>query len=377
MGVPFFRHGIEEGDIERVVETLRSPFLTTGATTAAFEEQLADFLGCGAAVGLMSCTHALFLALKAWGVGPGDEVLVPAMTFVASAGAVLHTGATPVFVDVDPRTGLIDLELAEQSIGPSTKALMVVHLYGQMVDMHAARAVVDRHGLKLLEDSAHCLEGGRDDIRPGQLGDAACFSFYATKNITSGEGGALVSNDRDLCDRVKRLRLHGMSTDAVHRYTNRYKHWDVDEVGYKANLTDVQSALLIGQLGRVESGLERREVIAREYERRLVELGLGFPEVTPGSRSARHVFTTWAPEGRRDGFLATLQEAGIGVAVHFRAVPTLRVFANRHETTRLSCPQAERIGECTLTVPLYPSMTDAEVDEVVAALRRCVESDAD
>lgn len=374
MGVPFFRHNIDEEDIEHAVEVLRSPFLSTGEKTAAFEEQLADHLGCKSAVGLMSCTHALFLALTAWGIGEGDEVLVPAMTFVATAGAVLHTGATPVFVDSDPKTGIMDLELAEQSIGPRTRALVVVHLYGQMVEMRAARGLADRYGLRLLEDSAHCLEGEREGVKPGQIGDAACFSFYATKNITSGEGGALVSNDGDLCERVKRLRLHGMSTDAADRYTNRYRHWDVDEVGFKSNLNDVQSALLIGQLGRVEAGLKRREAIAEEYESRLIKLGLEFPEVASNSRSARHVFTVWAPHGHRDEFISSLQDADIGVAVHYRAVPTLAVFSGRHESTRLPCPHAERIGQQTLTVPLYPAMTDADVDEVVAALSQCLDS---
>lgn len=373
MEVPFFRHALDESDIECAADVLRSPFITTGFRTEQFEGLLASRLLCREAVGVMSCTHALFLALSAWGVGPGDEVIVPAMTFVASASVVSHVGATPILCDVEAKTGLIDLDAAEGLVNERTRVLLVVHLYGQMVDMQEARRVADRNGLRLLEDSAHCIEGERDGVGPGQLGDAACFSFYATKNITSAEGGAVVSNDIEFCDRVRRMRLHGMSKNALHRYTGRYEHWDVAEFGYKANMTDVQAAMLSNQLERLEVQRLSREATSRRYEEVLNEAGIDYPLVLPECTSARHLFTMWAPAACRDEVLASLQDSGIGVAVNFRSLTKLTVFAKDGRFTGDSCPRSDLIGSRTVSLPLFPFMTDDEVEYAAICAVRAVE----
>jgi UDP-4-amino-4-deoxy-L-arabinose-oxoglutarate aminotransferase len=317
-----------------------------------------------------SWTAGAFLVLKSWGVGPGDEVIVPGMTFVSSANVVCHCGATPVFVDSERSTGNIDVDLVAAKITPRTKAIIPVHLYGHMVDMHALRELADRHGIKVLEDAAHCIEGTRDGLRPGVLGDAACFSFYATKNIASGEGGAIATNDVTLAEELMLYRLHGMSKSAADRYTARYQHWDMELLGYKANMFDIQAALLIPQLARIDAVRKRKEEICRRYERAFAAAGIEFPQVLPGAVSARHLFTIWAPRGRRDEMLGRLQERGIAVAVNFRAIHLLKYYREHHGGREGQLPVAEEIGDRTITIPLYSKLTDEEVDFVIDGVVR-------
>jgi dTDP-4-amino-4,6-dideoxygalactose transaminase len=372
MKVEFYKHNVDDADIARLVEACHGPFLTTGALVKTFEERLAAYLGVEHAVGLTSCTAALHLALLACGVGPGDEVITTPMTFIASSNAVMYCGARPVFVDVDPLTALIDPAAIEAAITPRTRAILPVHLYGHMCDMRAIRAIADRHGLKVIEDSAHGIECQRDGARPGQLGDAACFSFYATKNITSGEGGAIATRSPEISERVRVLRQHGMSTSAADRYTHTYRHWDMEALGWKYNMTNLAAAMLMGQLERVETLWTRREEIARFYERACDASGISYPKVLPGVKSARHLFTIWAPPGRRDEMLGQLQQDGIGVAVNYRAVHLLTYYAQTFGLPRGAFPHAERIGDATLTIPLYPKLTNEEVQYVISSVQKSV-----
>jgi len=367
--VEFYRHALTEDDIAAVADTLRGVFLTTGPRAAQFEQAFATYLGVEHAVTVSSCTAALHLALLGLGIGPGDEVITTPMTFIATANAILHTGATPVFVDVEPDTGNIDARQVERAISPRTRAVMPVHLYGLMADVRALDAVCRSHGLPIIEDAAHATEAVRDGFRPGQLGRAACFSFYATKNLTCGEGGAIATNDSALADTVKRLRSHGMSKEAAGRYTSRYQHWDMLMLGHKANLSDVNATLLLGQLPRLGAQLARREAIARRYESAFADLpGIRILAGRDGATSARHLFTILVEDGQRDEFLSRLQEKSIGVAVNYRAVHLLSYYRETFGFRRGAFPAAEAIGDRTLTLPLYPSMTDAEVDAVVGAV---------
>jgi UDP-4-amino-4-deoxy-L-arabinose-oxoglutarate aminotransferase len=371
--VEFFKHALGEAEHEEVARTLAGVFLTAGPRTRQFEEWLAGYLGVSGAVGLYSCTTALFLAQKALGIGPGDEVITTPMTFIATSNTVLHAGANPVFVDCDPVTANIDLDLIERAITPRTRAIMPVHLYGHMVDMRRLRGIADAHGLRVIEDCAHCVEGERDGVRPGQLGDIACFSFYATKNLASGEGGAVAGRDQELLERIRLLRTHGMNKEAASRYTSTYQHWDMLELGYKGNMFDIQAALLLPQTPHVDERLARREAICRRYEAAFAELaGVGFPRVLDGTRSARHLFTIWVAPERRDAVLTALQEQEIGVAVNYRAVHLLSYYRRTFGYERGSFPNAERIGDSTITLPLYPAMTDDQVDAVIAAVRLSV-----
>jgi UDP-4-amino-4-deoxy-L-arabinose-oxoglutarate aminotransferase len=252
MKVEFYQHNLEEEDIARLVEVCRGVFLTTGQQTREFEEAFARYLGARHAIGLTSCTAALQLALLAIGVGPGDEVITTPMTFAATSNTIMHVGATPVFVDVEPATGLIDPAAVARAITSRTRAIIPVHLYGLMADMRRLKDIADGAGVALVEDCAHAIESERDGVRPGQLSQASCFSFYATKTITSGEGGAVVTNDDRLAGQLRLLRQHGMSASAADRYTGTYRHWDIELLGWKYNMTNLQAALLIGQLARID-----------------------------------------------------------------------------------------------------------------------------
>ena len=368
MKVEFYRHHLGDLEFAAVKETMQSAFLTAGPRTAEFEKRFSEFLGVGHTAGLTSCTAALFLALEALGVGEGDEVIVPAMTFIASANVVLHCGATPVLVDVEADTGLISVAAVERAITKRTKAIIPVHLYGQLCDMKALRGIADKHGLALIEDAAHAIEGTRDGYRPGQIGDAVAFSFYATKNVTCGEGGALSTNSTKMHDRVRLMRQHGMSKSAAERYHGKYQHWDMLDLGFKFNMFDIQAAMLLPQLETMEKYLRRREEISSFYEREFLANGVDFPIVRPGCRSARHMFTVWAPEGRRDEMLAALQAREIGVAVNYRAIHLLTFYAEKFGFQRGIFPNAERIGDRTMTIPLYPRLTDAEVEFVAKSV---------
>lgn len=375
MKVEFYRHNLTAEDIDRLVEVCRGVFLTTGKDTAEFEAAFAKYLGAKHGVGVTSCTAALHIALLAVGVGPGDEVITTPMTFAATSNTVFYTGATPVFVDVEPATGLIDCDAVERAITPRTKAIIPVHLYGLMADMKRLRAIADRHGLALVEDCAHAIESERDGVRPGGLSEAACFSFYATKNITSGEGGGLVTNSDAINTKLRLLRQHGMSASAADRYTGTYRHWDLELLGWKYNMTNLQAALLIGQMDRIGGLWERREMLSRRYEDgfRGVE-GVSFPIVPAGAKSARHLFTIWVDPARRDAILSDLQARGVGVAVNYRAVHLLKYYEERMGLGRGSFPIAERIGDSTITLPLYPKLTEVEVDYVIDSVKAAVGS---
>ncbi len=371
--IEFYKHNIGPAEIASVTTVLESLFLSTGSVVRDFEDRFAAYLDAPHVVGLTSCTAALHLTLLAHGIGPGDEVVTTPMTFVATANAILHTGARPVFVDVEPETGNLDAGRIEAAITPRTRAILPVHLYGQMCDMRALRDIADRRGLVVIEDAAHALEARRDGVRVGQLSEAGCFSFYATKSITSGEGGAIVTSSAAVADQIRKLRLHGMDLSAADRYTKRYQHWDVEYCGWKYNMDNIQAALLIPQIGRIEEQWERRETISRRYEAEFSNLpGLAFPKVLPGSKSGRHLFTIWVAPERRDEILWKLQDEHIGVGVNYRAVHLLRYYRAAVGSTEGMFPVAEDIGQRTISLPLYPKLTDGEVDYVIETVRSIV-----
>ena len=373
MNVEFYRHNLDEGDIARMVDVCRGVFLTTGQETRRFEEAFAAYLGVKHSVGVTSCTAGLHLALLALGIGPGDEVITTPMTFAATSNVVLHTGATPVFVDVESDTGVISPDGIERAITPRTKAIMPVHLYGQMADMRRIKAIADRAKLVIVEDCAHAIESERDGVKPGHLSEAASFSFYATKNITSGEGGAVTTNSPEVNERLRLLRQHGMSASAADRYTGTYRHYDIELLGWKYNMTNLQAALLLGQLDRIAGLWERREAICQRYEAAFRGVdGLSYPIVRPGSRSARHLFTVWVDPTRRDQILLDLQNRGVGVAVNYRAVHLMKYYQETMGLPRGSFPIAERIGDSTLTLPLYPKLTELEIEHVIESVRAAV-----
>jgi dTDP-4-amino-4,6-dideoxygalactose transaminase len=371
--IEFYQHDLGDAEVASVAKTLRSVFLTLGPRVADFEQAFAAYLGCPHVVGVSSCTMGLCMALEVLGVGAGDEVVTTPMTFISTPNAALFHGAVPVFADVDPKTGLIDPAAVEAAITPRTRAVIAVHLYGQLADMRRLRAVCDRRQIALVEDAAHAIEAERDGIRVAELGDATVFSFYATKTMTSGDGGAIAVRDPALADRLKKLRNHGVSRDAAARHGGRYQHWDMVELGYKAAMTDVEAALLLPQLARLDHRRDRRQAIVERYERAL--RGRSDVELMSWSgRSGHHLFTVLVPSKLRDRVLEGMGERGVGVAVNYRAVHTLTYYRERFGHARDAFPVAAEIGERTISLPLWPAMTEAQVDGALAALESTLAS---
>ncbi|WP_373036549.1 DegT/DnrJ/EryC1/StrS family aminotransferase [Sulfurimonas sp.] len=368
MNIDFFKHNIDEEDISRVNDVLKSIFLTNANVTKEFEQKFSRYLKSKHCVAVSSCTAALHLSLLALGIQEGDEVITTPMSFVATSNAILHAGATPVFVDIEKETGNIDASLIESAITSKTKAIMPVHLYGNMCDMIKIKELADKYNLKIIEDAAHCIEGERDGIRVGELSDTACFSFYATKNITSAEGGAVTTNNKEVADLLYQLRLHGINKDASTRYTGKFQHWDMKVLGWKYNISDVQSALLIGQLQKIENRLARREEIANYYERELDKLGIEYIKIPKDTKSARHLFVI--KTDNRDEVVAQLQSEGIGVAVNYRAIHILDYYKNRFGYKDEDFPVAKEFGDKVISIPLYSKLTDLQTNYVIAQLSK-------
>ncbi len=373
--IEFFRHALGQEEKARVLAALDETILTTGETVSEAEQALADYLDVRHVVCLDSCTAALHLALLANDIGPGDEVIVPAITFIATANAVVMAGGTPVFADVHPDTGCLDPDAIARCLTGRTKAIMPVHLYGLMCDMEALASIARERNLALIEDAAHCLEGRRAGSRPASHSKAACFSFYATKAITCGEGGALATNDETVARRVRKLSRHGMTTSAAQRYGKNYEHWDMDELGWKYNLDNIRASLLLPQIHKLDEYCGRRRKLAARYEERLRDVdGVQFPTVPDGAHSSRHLFTIWVDPRRRDAIMTDLQERGIGVAVNYRPVHLMKYYRQRFGYTLGDLPVAESIGARTISLPLYPQLTDEQVDRVVDAVSDVVGS---
>ena len=368
--IEFFKHCIESQDIERAEGVLKSIFLTTGKEVEEFEKGFSEYTGQANAIGLTSCTAALHLSLIALGIGPGDEVITTPMSFCATSNAILHAGATPVFVDAEEETGNLNAELIESAITERTRAIIPVHLYGQMCDMKRIRELADKYNLKIIEDAAHSIEASRDGIKVGKLADTACFSFYATKNITSGEGGAVTTSDSRLAEDLRMLRLHGIDKGAADRYTRKYQHWDMPLLGWKYNMDNIQAALLIGQLERIEDLWGKRDDLWRMYEAELRGIeNVRILNTVAGVKHARHLFTVLVPPAMRDSLLWRVQNRGIGIAVNYRPIHLLAYYRKRFGYKEGDFPVAEEIGGRTLSLPLYPSLHESDLKYVVQALR--------
>lgn len=368
MRVPFYRHSLPASSATLVSEVIESGFLTSGQYCSRVEDKLCAIFGVSHAKLTSSWTQGAVAVLLALGIGPGDEVIVPAMTFVATANVVKQVGATPVFVDVEPSTLLIDIASVRTAVTSRTRAVIPVHLYGQMVDIPALRAALPA-GIRIIEDAAHCFEGRRRGRRPGQDSDAAIFSFYATKNVTCGEGGAVITQDGALAANLKEAVLHGMSAAAAQRFSGgRYQHWDVARLGTKANLPDLLAVLLETQLDSVDARLAQRERLARRYEESLAATPLGFPVIEAEAVSARHLFPIHVPGGQRDRVMRVLNDHGIGATVNYRSVPELSLYRNDPAVPRNSFPISLHWGEGTLCLPLFPTLRQDEQDHVLNIL---------
>lgn len=371
---------IGEAEITSVIEVMRSGWLGSGPRVAAFEEAFARYKNTGAdrVAAVSSCTAALHLSMVAVDLQPGDEVIVPALTFCATINAIVHAGAMPVLVDVDPRTMNIDPASVEAAITPRTRALMPVHFAGRACEMDALMDIAARHSLLVIEDCAHAIETTYRGRPAGTLGDFGCFSFYATKNLTTGEGGMVLAKDVGRIERIKRLALHGLSKDAWRRFGDRgFVHYDAQECGFKYNMMDLQAAIGLCQLERIEAGWQRRQEIWERYQQSFAPLAVERPAAFDDhSRHGLHLFTLLIDEAAagldRDAFLDRMLDLKIGTGVHYRAIPEHRYYRECFGWRVEDYPNAWRIGQQTVSLPLSPRLSDEDVESVIDAVREVV-----
>jgi dTDP-4-amino-4,6-dideoxygalactose transaminase len=365
---------IEDADIAEVVDSLRSGWLGTGPKVARFEELFRSYTGARHAVAVSSCTAALHLCLLACGVGPGDEVITTAMTFVATANAIVHTGATPVLVDCDRRTGLIDPDRVEAAVTSRTRAIVPVHLYGRPCAMDAIMDIAARNRLIVIEDAAHAIEARHGGRKVGTIGHMTAFSFYVTKNITTGEGGMVTTDSPALAEMIRRQALHGLSHDAWQRYTHDGdRHYTAETAGFKYNMTDMQAALGIHQLARIERCLARRQDIWHRYDDAFARLPVELPPPAEADTvHARHLYTLGVEPARggptRDVFVERLHRLNVGTGVHFVGVHRQSYYARRFGYKPGDFPNAAWISERTVSLPLSAALTDADVTDVIEAV---------
>jgi len=375
--LPFALPDIGEEEIAEVLDSLRSGWITTGPKTKRFEEDFTAFLGGSVeSVAVNSATAGLHLALEAVGVGPGDEVITTPYTFTATAEVIRYLGADPVFVDIDPETCNIDPSLIERAITVRTKAILPVHVAGMACDMDAILAIAAAHGLKVVEDAAHALPASYHGRLVGDLGsDATVFSFYATKTITTGEGGMIVTRDRQLADRCRLMRLHGITRNAYDRFSSTKPVWKYDVVapGFKYNLTDIAASIGIHQLKKAWKFLERRKEIANRYDAALAGLPLKLPPRTTGDDiHSWHLYELRLPDNApvsRDRFIELMAERGIGCSVHFIPLHIQPYWRDRYNLQPDDFPISLGVFNGIVSLPIYTKMSDEDQERVIAAVR--------
>ena len=367
---------IGKEEMREVLDCLETGWLGTGPKVAKFEREFRDYKKAAYAVAVNSCTAALHLSLLAAGLAPGDEVITTAMTFAASVNTIIHAGAQPVLADVNPKTLNIDPEQVKRLITERTKAILPVHFAGRPCDMDALCAIADQHDLMMIEDCAHAIETTYKGKHVGTFGRFGCFSFYATKNLATGEGGMVLAQDDEQANRIKVLALHGMSKDAWKRFSDDgYKHYQVVECGYKYNMMDIQAALGIHQLHRIDENWKRRQQVWKTYDRELCDLPLTLPEPPEeDTRHGYHLYTILVDAERtgmtRDQFLTAMSAENIGVGVHYQSIPVHPYYQERFGWRAEDYPHSLLIGQQTVSLPLSAKLTDRDVSDVIFAVRK-------
>jgi dTDP-4-amino-4,6-dideoxygalactose transaminase len=372
--LPFAAPLLGNEEIDEVVHCLRSGWLTTGLKVKQFEREFSEFIGAKHALAVNSCTAALHLALEALGVGPGDEVITTPMTFTATAAVIEHLGARPVFADCAADTLNIDPVQIERRLSPRTRAILPVHFAGQACDMDAIGAIARDAGVPVVEDAAHAIPTSFHGRRVGTLSDVTCFSFYATKNITTGEGGMVVTGRDDVAERMRLMHLHGMSKDAWKRYTqNGSWSYEIMAPGFKYNLTDIAAAIGIHQLRKCEAFHRRRLTIANQYDAAFADLpGLAIPRVEDREGHGWHLYVLQVDAERfgigRDALIEQLIARNIGVSVHFIPLHVHPYYRDRYGLEPGDFPNAWSAYQRILSLPIYAGMTDDDVRDVIDAV---------
>lgn len=360
--IPFLNPAITEKDLALMIESINTTWLVSGEYTERLERQLATYFTAKDAAVLSSATAALHLSLVLAGVKKGDEVITTPISWVATSNVILYQQATPVFVDVDPKTGLIDVDQIESKITKKTKAMIVVHLNGQMIDMKKLKMISDKYKIPVIEDAAHALEARRDGIRPGQLGFSLCLSFHAAKNITSGQGGACIVNDLKQGEMLKLLRRDGV----LNKDGKRVMY----ELGYKYDLTDFQAAMLIGQLKRVDATHKKRLQVYQNYID-LLKGSVGIKHITPLKNAvhAAHMFVVFVDPKKRDMVREKMYDVGIETSIHYPAIHLEPYYVKRFGYKQGAFPHAELYGASVITLPTYSGLTKKEQKYIIDTLK--------
>lgn len=371
---------IEQEEIDEVVDSLRSGWISTGPKVALFEDRFKTYKGSTHALALNSCTSALHLSMLAIGIEPGDEVIVPTMTFAATANAVIHAGGKPIFAECHRDTMNIDPKDIARKISPKTKAIIPVHFAGRPCEMDAILDLAQAQHIKIVEDCAHAIEGEYHEKKLGTLGDLGCFSFYVTKNIVTGEGGLVITNNEDYADKIKIFALHGMSQDAWRRFSDiGYKHYQVVSAGFKANMMDIQAAIGIHQLARIDQYWQRRKEIWQLYNDAFKDLPVFLPEpVGADIRHAYHLYTLLIDIDKtslsRDRFLEEMTQRNIGVGVHYIALHLHPYYQELYGYRPGDFPNAEWLSERTVSIPLSAKLTDTDLENIINAVKEILGS---
>ena len=366
--------------MEEVGASVGSGWIGTGPRVARLEEDFRHYKQASHAVAVNSCTAALHLSMLAADLQPGDEVITTPLTFCSTVNAIIHAKLTPVLADVNPITMNIDPAQIESRITEKTRAALVVHYAGRSCDMDTITTLTTSHNLKLLEDCAHAIETRYHDQPAGTLGHFGCFSFYVTKNMITGEGGMVITGDEAAAARIKVLALHGMSKDAWKRFSDEgYRHYYVTEAGFKYNMMDLQAAIGLHQLARIESAWLRRAEIWKRYQQAFAELPVTCPaDSEPDTRHAYHLYTILIDETKtgisRDRFLDAMTYHHIGVGVHYLSVPEHPFYQESYGWKPEDYPNAMKIGRETVSLPLSPALTDEDVEDVINAVRIILEN---
>ena len=367
---------IEQAEIDEVGACMQSNWLGTGPRVAQFESDFAAYKAVPQShlAALNSCTAALHVSMMAAGLEPGAEVVTTPLRFYATVNSIIHAGLTPLLADVDPITQCIDPAEIEAAITPRTQAIIPVHFAGRPCDMDAIMAIAERHGLTVIEDCAHAIETEYHGRKAGTFGDFGYFSFYATKNVVTGEGWMILGRDENRIARAKVLALHGMSKDAWHRFgDNGYKHYQVVECGSKYNMMDLKAAIGLYQLARVEASWQRRQAIWAHYMEAFADSPIRLPAAPDtDTRHGHHLFTAFVNESRtgisRDAFIDRMNKSQIGTGVHYLSIPEHPYYQERFGWKPEQYPNAMKLGRETVSLPISPKLREADVSRIVAAV---------
>ena len=358
-------------DINEVIDSLESGWVGTGPKVGQFERDFGKYVGSKSALATNSCTAALHLSLMSLDLKPGDEVITTPMTFCATVNTIIHAGGKPVLADCNKDDFCINPERISEKITKNTRAILPVHFAGHSCDMENIMQIANDHSLNVIEDCAHAIETTFDDNHAGTFGDFGCFSFYATKNLVTGEGGMLIAKDQEKLNQIKKIALHGMSLDAWDRFSEGgFKHYDIVAPGFKYNMTDIQAALGIHQLARIEENWLKRQKIWKLYSESFSELPIDLPtnELVPKSKHAHHLYTILIRDDApvdRDEFILKMQENNIGTGVHYRSIPGFSFYQDSFGWNPDDYPNSTSIGNRTVSIPLSPGLSENDLNRII------------